>query len=68
MPLQGHWVRLVPSTRSRKLLDILTEKELNSINCRQVTNENIQQSQTFLTKDYAGLFLVCFFFLKDFIY
>lgn len=55
MPLQGHWVSLVPPTRSRKLQDILTTKELNSTTCGQVTSENIQQSLTYLKKGYAGL-------------
>lgn len=55
MPLQGHWVSPVPPTRSRKLQDILTTKELNSTTCGQVTNENIQQSLTYLKKGYAGL-------------
>lgn len=48
MPFQGHWAR------TRKLLDILIEKELNTTKCGEIIRENIQHSLTCLKKNYAG--------------
>lgn len=48
MPFQGHWAG------SRKLLDILSEKELNSTKCGQIISENIQHSLTCLKNNHAG--------------
>lgn len=42
--------RTLGKSMSRKLLHILTEKELNSTNCGQITNENTEQSLTCLKR------------------
>lgn len=55
--------RTLGKSMSRKLLHILTEKEPNSTNCGQITNENIQQSLTCLKRATLVWFFVCLGFV-----